>query len=454
MGNQKLSARIASHLEEMISSSARVLLAVSGGSDSMAMLHLFSQAVPAHQIVVGFVDHGLRTGIEAEWQLVKDQSEKLGITAKKYVIHDRYDDSVYKNGVQQWAREHRYRLLERGAMESQCSVIATGHTLDDQAETVLLRMLRGTGLDGLSAVPAKRTLDSDVVIIRPLLGISRTELKDWLRNHNILWASDPSNGDERFTRVRVRKVLPELVDINPQIKNHLCDLSREAAAVIAWIEKSLIDKNEIKTLKYAGGFKVNHEFFEKVPRDLWGRVVRHVLRRCKGNLRRLERAHIDAIISGLRKTDGVRCFEIPGSLDVRVAYGDLYVFPNKLPAENVIGEQKLVLGSSNYTCGANGAVKISVRMTEAEGEMFKKTGSLVLRTSLQGDKLYGRKQLVSKVFAENRVPLFYRSLIPVLANDKNEVISIPRLLKSQVSGLRIEWTLGENCELRDLKRFG
>lgn len=189
------------------------VLAVSGGSDSLAMLHLarrWRDARAAHvktdvPLLVATVDHGLRPESAAEARHVAALAAHWGFEH----VTLRWEGEKPTTGLQEAARDARYKLLVAVARERGFARIATAHTVDDLAETFMMRLSRGSGLEGLSAV-MRGTRREGVAIIRPLLELTRDRLRAELTRAGVTWIDDPSNEDERFTRVRWRKLMPLL----------------------------------------------------------------------------------------------------------------------------------------------------------------------------------------------------------------------------------------------------
>jgi tRNA(Ile)-lysidine synthase len=182
-------------------------LAVSGGGDSMALMHLARLWAADRGAVlrVATVDHGLRAESAAEAQGVIAAAEALGCEANLL----RWAGWQGRGNLQAAAREARQTLLADWAERYGVAAIALAHTHDDQAETVLMRLLRGSGVDGLAAM-SECSEAAGLHWLRPLLRVVRADLRDWLRRRGIGWVEDPSNDDTRFDRVRVRQAMAAL----------------------------------------------------------------------------------------------------------------------------------------------------------------------------------------------------------------------------------------------------
>jgi len=188
----------------------RVGVAVSGGGDSVALLQLAVSWARDRdvQIFAATVDHGLRPGAREEAVQVGEMCMAIGVQHE--ILEWRGWDK--SGNLQDAARKARISLLGNWAKTHQISDVATGHTQDDQAETVLIRLGRGSGVDGLSGIPATR-MDANVRWIRPLLETGREELRQLLRTEGINWIEDPSNDDRRFERVKARQAMTVLEDL-------------------------------------------------------------------------------------------------------------------------------------------------------------------------------------------------------------------------------------------------
>ena len=201
-------------------------MAVSGGGDSIALLSLLSQWSVNRNISLAAVsvDHGIREAAADECEMVRKLANSLGHAHT--TLHWTHAES---GNLQNEARKARYRLIADWAKTGGCGAVALGHTMDDQAETVLLNLARGSGVDGLSAMPAEIVRDG-IRWLRPLLEIRRAALRDFLRGAGIGWAEDPSNDDLRFDRVRARRLIAELAPLGMSVERLAATADRMQAA--------------------------------------------------------------------------------------------------------------------------------------------------------------------------------------------------------------------------------
>ncbi|NWG71466.1 MAG: tRNA lysidine(34) synthetase TilS [Parvularculaceae bacterium] len=192
------------------SGARRILLAVSGGSDSLALLRIAATASETVAFVAATVDHGLRPEAAEEAQWVARHCAEAGVPHSVLT----WAGEKPASGVQEQARLARYRLLVDEALARSCDALMTAHTADDQAETVFMRLARGSGVRGLAGIqPTSRIAvgaGEPVLVLRPLLAISRQFLREGLRHAGRRWIDDPSNEDLRYERIRVRGLLAAL----------------------------------------------------------------------------------------------------------------------------------------------------------------------------------------------------------------------------------------------------
>ncbi|MBX9710903.1 MAG: tRNA lysidine(34) synthetase TilS [Xanthobacteraceae bacterium] len=206
---EPVSVSEARHLFADFKSLPVLVLAVSGGPDSVALLYLAARWRRAlrsgPQLIAATVDHGLRTEAAREAREVKRLAAMLGIDHRTL----KWSGVKPRTGIQAAARQARYDLLAGAARKAGASAIVTAHTQDDQAETILMRLSRGSGIAGLAAM-ARHTRRDGISLLRPFLDIPKDRLIVTLQKAKINYAQDPSNNDPAFTRPRLRALMPAL----------------------------------------------------------------------------------------------------------------------------------------------------------------------------------------------------------------------------------------------------
>lgn len=232
MEERGIYARVRRTLVErrLVVANQKLLLACSGGPDSTVMLEVMAKLAPslAVRLAAASVDHGLRPQSAAEVAAAGRLAARFGIPFAPLRLSIPPGASLMRR-----AREARYRCLRGEALRVGASAIAIGHTRDDQAETVLMRLLRGASLRGLAGIDPHRP-DG---MIRPLIDVSRASVLEHLSARGLTGVQDPSNRDLRFNRVRVRqRLLPRLAAEDPRVAHHLASLADDAREVRAMLE--------------------------------------------------------------------------------------------------------------------------------------------------------------------------------------------------------------------------
>jgi tRNA(Ile)-lysidine synthase len=249
------------------STGAPLVLAISGGPDSMAMLWLASQAFPG-AIVAATVDHGLRAEARDEAAMVADWCAVHAIPHATLTLGSQPDGA----NIQAWARQHRYLALRDWAKAQQAAAIATAHHADDQAETFLMRAARGAGLAGLAAI---RAINREEVpaVVRPFLGWRRAELAAIVDRLGLPSITDPSNADPRYDRTRFRNWLAtapwfDALAIGQSIRN-LAQAETDLVAITDWLWS-------VRARNADGAVEVDTA---SLPRELRRRLARRAIER-------------------------------------------------------------------------------------------------------------------------------------------------------------------------------
>jgi len=251
----------------------KIGVAVSGGGDSLALLYLVNEWAKNHSAVVCVVtvDHGLRAEAKDEANKVKKTCSRLGVS---HAILN-WTNWNRKGNLQSVSRNARYALISEWALSNNVDVVALGHTQDDIIETFLMRLARGSGVDGLSQMSVRFTR-GEVEYIRPILKVSRDSLRQYLRSLSVSWTEDPSNSDERFHRVRLRKSIDLLNHLGVN-KDGILTVSRNMREA-----RQALEFYSFKAVKECIKFSQAdiifiRSMFITYPREIQRRVVSRVL---------------------------------------------------------------------------------------------------------------------------------------------------------------------------------
>lgn len=311
----------------MIKAGDRIIAAVSGGADSVVLLHALHglSGKLGMELVTAHLDHGLR-GAEGrdDAVFVADYAAGLGLSC----IVERADVAAYcrENGcsTEQGAREVRYGFLRKALLDREADAVATGHTADDQAETVLMRLLRGSGSSGLSAIRPVR----DGWIIRPLLDVTADEISGYIRRHGLSFRVDRTNADRDVLRNRIRHHLVPLLrrDYNPRIVQGLGRL-----ADVIRCEAEYLDASAATFLADHG--RVGDGNILHLDREAWPTaapavqrvLIRHLVRAVGGNEERLDFDRVEATRAWIGRGAIGRIHELPGGIRMECRRAELVI---------------------------------------------------------------------------------------------------------------------------------
>ncbi|HJZ21535.1 MAG TPA: tRNA lysidine(34) synthetase TilS [Bradyrhizobium sp.] len=298
--NSPISAQQAKRLFADWKAAPALLLAVSGGPDSIALMWLAARwrraLARGPRLIAVTIDHGLRAEAKAEARDVARLARALDLPHRTL----RWTGAKPKSGLPAAARAARYRLLAQAARSSGATHILTAHTLDDQAETVLMRMLRGSGIAGLAAM-ASETEREGVRLARPLLQVPKSQLIATLRKAGIAFADDPTNRDLNFTRPRLRELMPALAAEGGDARN-LARLAARLARANAAVEVLADGAERYLALRdgktVPGGFDCDAKAFAAMPEEIRLRLLKRAIDRF-GHEGPAELGKIEALLSAL-----------------------------------------------------------------------------------------------------------------------------------------------------------
>lgn len=308
---------------------ACVIVAVSGGADSTALLLALDELIKTErlsvELIVAHLDHGLRGRAgQADAAWVAELARNLGYGIRQGAVALGQQPAAVAGNLEQAARRARYEFLSATAQACEASAVLTAHTMDDQAETVLLRLLRGSGADGLCGIRPVRTLEagSRVLLIRPLLSwANRLRTEEYCSERRIEFRVDEMNDNETFARVRVRKQLLPLLQrtLNTRAVEALsrtADLLCEDAAALNAAAALLLDEATVHTPDNEQPPPLRVSILAPALPALRRRALRQWIAEARGDLRRLEMVHLRAVESLLDGERGGRIIELPGGVTV------------------------------------------------------------------------------------------------------------------------------------------
>lgn len=315
----------------MLRSGDRVLVAVSGGPDSVALLHALYELREelGIELIVAHLDHRMRPGSHRDAQFVAElaASLKLPLISREMDVPGLI--KAEKRSPEEGARIARYRFLAEAAGERQANVVALGHTMSDRVETFFLNLLRGAGLEGLAGMPPVRH-ECDTRYVRPLVACSRDEILSFLRERRLRYREDPTNRDLRYARNRVRwELLPLLQELSPGALESISRAS-EAARLAhehfqrhveeAWPDLAVQETDDEIVLK--------REELLTLDGIVQTYAVREAIRRVRGDLSGIEAAHLEAALDGIRKPRSGTEATLPGGLRL-IVEGDRFLITRK-----------------------------------------------------------------------------------------------------------------------------
>lgn len=427
MIEEKFSATIKEY--DMISSGDRVLVGVSGGPDSVTLLHLLwkHSKILRCSLHVAHINHGLRgKDAEADARYVEKLCKKLKVPVTLRKVDVKTFAKENKLSIEDAGRRIRYEFYEEIAKEIGASRVALGHTADDNVETFLMRIVRGAGTRGLLGIPFVRGK-----IIRPLLKICRSEIEGYLRKKRIKPRTDYSNYSSKYLRNKIRlKIIPQLERINPKIKESILNTIVLLTADYEYL-KSISEKTlaGIIIKRGSGYIKLDIDKLLMLPESILRYILRDAIQEIKGNLEEITYKHIAEIVSKLNKPKGFE-LHLPQSTFI-LSDGDILtvtsvepklkrlIFNYKLavPGEVKIKENGYIVRASRL----NWPSRIDLKLKDSNQAIvdFGKVGNeLTIRNRRDGDKfspfgMTGTKKL-KDFFIDSKVPQDEKDTVPIV----------------------------------------
>lgn len=415
----------------------RVGAAVSGGPDSVLMLDFLLRMAgkSGFQLAVVHFNHHLRAEESTEDEnFVRLLAERYGLPYFRGEARVGEQARKRRRNLEATAREFRYRFFLGLIRQGKVDKIATAHTLDDQAETVLMHLLRGTGTRGLGGIHA--SLQNKVV--RPFLGLTRAEIEEEIWKRKLPFRVDSTNLDTRFRRNKVRRELLPLLEreYNPEIKRLLSELSARAREDERYLDQQARERAGAWRLREGSTERISRSALRRMPPALARRVLRQMLRGAGSSLVGITHRHIEAIYGFALESQSGKHLQLPKGLTAMTDF-DWLVFStetgNSRPAQFVY-----IIGVPDTISVVETGKNVSLEIVGAEQAVrgyndtewskldpLKLPVRLVFRNWRQGDRYrplgFQKSVKIKELFRRQRVPVDQRALWPVLDSEKGIV---------------------------------
>lgn len=410
-----------------------ILLGLSGGADSSALLIMLAEYAKqvGSRIYAAHLNHGIR-GDEADRdeQFCKELCSRVGVEFFSKKLDIPSIASASGESVETAARNARYDFFYKIMKEMGIKILATAHNADDNLETLLFNIARGTGLGGLCGIPESRPI-GDCVVIRPILTMEKEKIISFCENNGLSFVTDSTNADNEYTRNKIRnRIIPILKEINPnavrnasRMTESLKDDSLCLQSMADWFVEELGGNYSIELEKLCGS-----------PSSIVNRALIRLYDEITGG-KALEATHINAIKELARKGVPHSSISLPNGIEARVENGRLCLLTKG--NTNFSFDAFNVLLSNGKNEIENAGVEIFLNDLNYSKNIYKKSillsiesdtidGALVARSRAPGDKILlgGMHKSVKKLYNEKKIPLELRNRIPIIC-DKSGIIAIP-----------------------------
>ena len=403
-----------------------LIVALSGGADSTALLDMLSRMPGFHlRLVVAHLNHCLRGAeSDADQEFCRKLAASYGLPFEFSRVDVKGLAKSEELNLEDAGRRARINFLELVREKHGAAAIVTAHHCDDQAETILMRLLRGSGMTGLCGIPYRNQRG----YIRPLLNVTRAEIEQYLAGRGLDWREDASNQDTSFLRNRIRhELLPLLEQYNPSVRRSLISTAAILADEDTLLETLAEQAFNASWYKVGGSFACSIAEFKAHPAALQRRILRHACRQLAGNLDEFSLGHIDSIRRLLDSSGPNSRLSLPQSVSAVREYDRIMLC---LSMADYIGDVESISitepGHYPLRCGGSLEVTICPAPVELNGlnadsacfDLDITPLPWLVRNFRPGDRIIpigmtGRKK-VKDVFIDNKIPMPERRMIPLL----------------------------------------
>ena len=404
-----------------------VVIATSGGPDSMVLLHILNNLKQELnlKIICAHVNHKLREESDDEEEMVKEYCKKNDISCEILTIENYNDDNFHND-----ARIKRYNFFEEIVKKCQAKHLLTAHHGDDLIETILMRIVRGSSLKGYAGFSEKDER-KNYCLLRPLINYTKDEILEYAYKHKIIYAIDKSNFKNIYTRNRFRKyILPKLKDENPKVHDKFYKFSKTLQMYDEYITK---ETEKYYNLTYDQ--ELNLKEFKKIPKLIQIKILEKILyQNYQNDLMLIEAKHLSLLNEIIYSDKPNQKINLPNNIIAIKSY-------NKLTFQKRTKEQNYELELDEFIKLPNGKTIRKIKTTKRKNNNICYLNTkelkmpLYIRNKRNGDKievkgLNGTKK-IKDIFIDKKIPAKDRSLWPILTDSTGTILWLPGLKKSK-----------------------
>ncbi len=408
-----------------LSQNTPVLIAFSGGADSSALLHLLNNDAKArgYKLHAAHFNHQIR-GEEAERdaEFCKNTCEKLGIPFYLGIANIPLLAKENGNSIETEARERRYAFFEKIMRENNIPILVTAHHAEDQIESIMLHILRGSGLAGLRGMAECRNLTNDFYLVRPLLNTKKEDILSYCAENNIDFVIDSTNTDTNYARNFIRAELtPKMYELQPNLARVFSRLSESANEANDFIECSA---KEFIKIECEGGIPLSK--FNQLHIALKSRVI------MLSSNSSLEHTHIQSIINLCQKAEPHSSISLPNNVVAKIENSKLIFTNYEIECIDENFKIPLTIGKTELPNGIIINIERNPTKNPAETDVFLDVKCDIIkndthfRSRREGDVIFSGKmnKKVKKLVSEKKIPLNMRKKLPLLTQE-NEILWVP-----------------------------
>lgn len=411
----------------MLEDAKRIVVGVSGGADSVCLLHVLKELRDCNKIgaelLAVHVNHGIRgAAAEQDQHFVEELCRNWKVSCR--VFREDIPKLAKERGMteEEAGRAFRYLCFSQVAKEQLASVVAVAHHKEDQAETILFRMARGTGIDGLVGMQPISERDG-IRVIRPFLCLHRQEIETYMKEKAIDFCTDETNHNSEYSRNYIRhELLPQMEYVNQQAVEHICQMSRQADAVMEYVNQQAeflfwqqvgVERDIFR--QKTGFLKINVNWLLSQHPVICTIIIRQMLVKAGGGLKDIERRHLELIQNMLANPDAKR-IDLPYGLEAFICYENL-----------LIGKNKKGINCENLVKYFDFSEIFPDKVAEIKKKSYTKTidcakikGMLTVRYRQPGDFItidcQGHQKSLNRYFIDEKIPKHIRERIPLVCD--------------------------------------